>query len=316
MLLKKIRIVRFAKAAFLTACTLACFASCAVGEDNSGVTPLDNNAADKSLSLGRNYMSLWDGREITADIAEENEMVFVNASESSDMRWADFLELVKNKKSAEITLCQSESIVNLLCVPDRDGDSANIMLSETNFSDGKLFLSSVTLSSDCIYEIAEGESITYYAGEYAVYETKNSGESSTAIPFEQKVYECSSDANVTFPYQKMFSSYSDFKEYYKKYNGELEIQALKSDMEAFEDEGGFNTHIVFLRAEMSGFQSIEYETVKAVKTGNALTIYVAKRIPQERQGSAAKRQIVVTVPSEYLDEISPKNISWVIYDEK
>lgn len=105
----------------------------------------------------------------------------------------------------------------------------------------------------------------YYAGSNKLYQTENVTSELTDVPFEQKIYKCSSEANMTFPYQKMFSNYDDFSEYYLKYNGELQIQEMKKDMEAFENEGGFNNHVIFLKGELSGYEHIDYKAVKAVK---------------------------------------------------
>ena len=114
----------------------------------------------------------------------------------------------------------------------------------------------------------------------------------------------------------MFSNYDDFSEYYLKYNGELQIQEMKKDMEAFESEGGFNNHVIFLRGELSGYEHIDYKAVRAVKDKDSLFIYVAKEIPKDKAGATSKCQITVTVPSEYLDEISPKNIKWIVFTQE
>lgn len=57
----------------------------------------------------------------------------------------------------------------------------------------------------------------------------------------------------------MFSNYDDFSEYYLKYNGELQIQEMKKDMEAFENEGGFNNHVIFLK---ESFRDMSISTTK------------------------------------------------------
>lgn len=91
---------------------------------------------------------------------------------------------------------------------------------------------------------------------------------------------------------------------------------MKKDMEAFENEGGFNNHVIFLKGELSGYEHIDYKAVRAVKDKDSLFIYVAKEIPENKAGATSKRQITVTVPSEYLDEISPKNIKWIVFTQE
>ena len=61
---------------------------------------------------------------------------------------------------------------------------------------------------------------------------------------------------------------------------------------------------------------MDYKAVRAVKDKDSLFIYVAKEIPENKAGATSKRQITVTVPSEYLDEISPKNIKWIVFTQE
>lgn len=206
------------------------------------------------------FFSAWNGSEITADTAKEHGMLFMDSSEESDMRWAEFCECVKSGTEAEITVCTSTQVIH--AESSLEGDSGVLTIESEDFSEG------------------------------------------------------SSEANMTFPYQKMFSNYDDFSEYYLKYNGELQIQEMKKDMEAFENEGGFNNHVIFLKGELSGYEHIDYEVVRAVKDKDSLFIYVAKEIPENKAGATSKRQITVTVPSEYLDEISPKNIKWIVFTQE
>ena len=53
--------------------------------------------------------------------------------------------------------------------------------------------------------------------------------------------------------------------------------------------------------------SISTTNSKGGQDKDSLFIYVAKEIPENKAGATSKRQITVTVPSEYLDEISPKH---------
>lgn len=268
----------------------------------------DNNSPAKI------FFSAWNGKEITPETAKEYDMLFMDSSEESDMRWADFCECVKNGTEAEITLCTSTQVIH--AENSLEGDNGILTVDSEDLSDGSLKISSQKLSSDCLYNVYEDGMTVYYAGSRRIYQTENVTDQLTDVPFEQKVYECSCDANMTFPYQKMFSNYNDFNEYFVKYNGELQIQQMKKDMEAFEKEGGFNTHVVFLRGELSGYECIDYHVVRAVKDKDSLFIYVAKEIPENKDGATAKRQITVTIPSEYLDEINPKNINWIVFTQE
>lgn len=279
--------------------------------ENVTTDSLYQNGEDNS---GRSFFSSWDGSVITEETAAENEMVFMNASEESDQSWEDFYQAVKNLKKAEITVCSESKITHIESAPSDDGMNLNIDIAESD--DGVLKLMSKTVSSEGIYSFDDKDKLIYYAGEYPVYETENRGEKLESLPFEKAVYSCDPDANMTFPYQKTFSDYADFKNYYLQCNKELSIRELMLDMENFDEQGGFNTHVVFLRGEISGYESIEYDVIRAIKRNNSLDIYVAKRIPESRRGAVTKRQIVVTVPSEFLDEISPKNINWFVYTDE
>ena len=57
---------------------------------------------------------------------------------------------------------------------------------------------------------------------------------------------------------------------------------MKKDMEAFENEGGFNNHVIFLKGELSGYEHIDYKAVRAVKDKDSLFIYMAKEIPENK----------------------------------
>lgn len=58
------------------------------------------------------FFSAWNGSEITADTAREHGMLFMDSSEESDMRWAEFCECVKSGTEAEITVCTSTQVIH------------------------------------------------------------------------------------------------------------------------------------------------------------------------------------------------------------
>ena len=176
------------------------------------------------------FFSAWNGSEITADTAREHGMIFMDSSEESDMRWAEFCECVKSGTEAEITVCTSTQVIH--AESSLEGDSGVLTIESEDFSEGSMKLFSKKLSADSLYSVCENGFTVYYAGSNKLYQTENVTSELTDVPFEQKIYKCSSEANMTFPYQKMFSNYDDFSEYYLKYNGELQIQEMKKDMEA------------------------------------------------------------------------------------
>lgn len=310
---------RICLAAALSALALSLMTSCGSKGAESSPSVSENVTADSLCQYGTDssvssFFFSWDGSVLTEDTAADNGMVFMNASEESDRRWEEFCKAVKEQKKAEITVCSESRIIRLASVPS--GGKTDIKIETAESGDGILKLTAKTVSSEGMYSFDDKEKLIYYAGEYPIYETENRGEGLESLPFEKEVYSCDPDANMTFPYQRMFSSYSDFKDYYLQYNKELDIRELMLDMEEFDKEGGFNTHVVFLRGEISGYEATEYDVIRAVKRDSSLDIYVAERIPESRRGAVAKRQIVVTVPSEFLDEISPKNINWFVYTEE
>lgn len=296
---------------------LTIFSAC--GKNSADVTDASavssyTDSEEATDSPAKIFFSGWDGSEITPDTAKAYDMLFMDSSEESDIRWEEFCRCVKSGTEAEITVCSSTQVIH--AESSLEGENKILTVDCEDFSEGSLKLSSQKLSADSLYRVCENGMTVFYAGSRAVYQTENVKDILTDVPFEQAVYECSCDANMTFPFQKTFSNYEDFSDYFVKYNGELQIQQMRKDMEAFENEGGFNTHVVFLRGELSGYKYIDYKVVRAVKDNDSLYIYVAKVIPENREGATSKRLTAVTVPSEYLDEISPKNIKWIVFTQE
>lgn len=128
------------------------------------------------------------------------------------------------------------------------------------------------------------------------------------------MYSVNSEAGITFPYEKTFSSYSDFEKYCKKYD-ELGLGEIKKHMQNFDKQGGFNAHVVFLCGDMTVSGSGNYTLLGAIRQGNSLTISVKKEYGPNPGGKAEKCQLIATVPSEYLVDVNPEYISWVIYSE-
>lgn len=148
-----------------------------------------------------------------------------------------------------------------------------------------------------------------------IYSTSEDECGSENIPLELKVYSVNSEAGITFPYEKTFSSYGDFEKYHKKYNDELDLDEIKKDMQDFDKQGGFNAHVVFLCGDMTVSGSGEYTLLGAIRQKNSLTINVKKVYGPNPGGKSEKCQLIATVPGEYLVDVNPEYINWVIYSE-
>ena len=99
------------------------------------------------------FFSAWNGSEITADTAREHGMLFMDSSEESDMRWAEFCECVKSGTAAEITVCTSTQVIH--AESSLEGDSGVLTIESEDFSEGSMKLFSKKLSSDSLYSVCE-----------------------------------------------------------------------------------------------------------------------------------------------------------------
>ena len=140
------------------------------------------------------FFSAWNGSEITADTAKEHGMIFMDSSEESDMRWAEFCECVKSGTGAEITVCTSTQVIH--AESSLEGDSGVLTIESEDFSEGSMKLFSKKLSADSLYSVCENGLTVYYAGSNKLYQTENVTSELTDVPFEQKIYKCSSEANM------------------------------------------------------------------------------------------------------------------------
>lgn len=84
------------------------------------------------------FFSAWNGSEITADTAKEHGMIFMDSSEESDMRWAEFCECVKSGTEAEITVCTSTQVIH--AESSLEGDSGVLTIESEDFSEGSMKL--------------------------------------------------------------------------------------------------------------------------------------------------------------------------------
>lgn len=271
------------------------------------------------------YLSEWTGEQITAEKARQNGCLFKGTSSiDENNEWDEFYSAVSAGRQAEITICCADEITKISNVRmTASTDYELVILTKTKTDDG-FSQSERKITPAFIYEVNNGGILEYYVSDTLLYsrryvpEDENSDgeiENYVDTPFEAEQYSVSADANITFPYQKTFSDYEDFENYAKKYDDELNLDALTKAMQEYDNDGGFNAHVVFLYGDMAGSEQITYEFLRTVREKNELYIYLKKKIPAKKSGSVAKWQFTVTVPGEYLDEVNPDNIHWVVFED-
>lgn len=273
------------------------------------------SAAEDCQARPQNFFDDWNGEEITPQSASENGGIFLNGNtEQNTLLWNDFVKSVNKQKRAELNLCTENSIIKVSCSEGAEYKAnINIRIAE----DGKISETSRTISPAKIRSIYNQDEKTteYYISDCLIYTEQSEETDCEEIPLEFKSYTVNSEAGITFPYEKTFSSYGDFEKYYEKYNGELELDEIRADMRDFDKQGGFNAHVVFLCGDMTLSGSGEYTLLGAVRQGNTLTINVKKEYSVSKDGKAEKCQLTAAVPGEYLVDVSPECISWTVYSE-
>lgn len=294
----------------------SCFCGCGFysGTEIKAQTNSIIETAD-SLERPKSFFESWNGEKITPETAEENGGIFLNSpTETGSQLWDGFVKSVNKQKRTEMNFCTENSIINVRCTEDteykaditiRSGESGSISEISRTISPAKI-------RSRYNEDIKATE---YYISDCLIYLSTDRESDCEEIPLEFKTYTVNSEAGITFPYEKTFSSYSDFEKYYKKYNDELGLDEIKDDIKAFDDQGGFNAHVVFLCGDMTVSGDGEYTLLSAVRQGDSLTIYVKKRACGRDDGEAEKCQLTAAVQSEYLVDVSPECISWVIFSE-
>ena len=259
---------------------------------------------------------LWDGEAITAENAREKGIVYCSDGESANTElWNGFLRDVKKSKAASVLLYSDGAFTYVDHYSDTD--SGKMMFSVIRkYRDEDILCEDRSLySCGRITALLTDEGTDYYIGDMLVLSLPSQNTTSRAVPFEYEVFRADSGANVSFPFTGTFSSYSDFDKYYENYDDELNLSEMKESMIAYNNEGGFNDHVTFLRADMEGSDSVVYSVSNVVKGDNKLEIYLKKYIPKDKNSSVAKLQTTVRIPSEYLDDINPEDVSWNIYCE-
>lgn len=278
---------------------------------NISSAPVADNAADND---GESFYYRWKGELVSSDYANIQSAVLIDSDNTEGVHlWQDFLIDLDSMDKAEITVCTSKSV--MLVTENDTGSTALIQIKQRE--NGKIVTKGRMVSPVEICQVRNDKKdrYDYYISDCKVYSSPaKDGDDHRIIPAELEKYEVSSSAAVTFPYQKKFSSYSDFSDYYDEYHDSLGLDEVKDDMETLEDDGAFNTNVVFLYGIMSS-GDCEFELLRAVESDGGLIFYVKRRI-DNRSGDVKKWQLTCTVKSEYLSDISPDSIKWVIYDDE
>ena len=295
-------------AAVLSALLL--FSGC--GASDPYKRPAKNDSGSDSEQKDEEYFySVWQGEEITPETASENHCVMMGSSGS--IIWQDFLIDLTSASKAEVTVCSEDSV--MFISESSTGSTALVRIKE---KDGDSVVSSSRVISPveicCVYNEEEHE-LDYYLSDILVNKVPAEyADGYSEVPVEYSDYRVSSTAAATFPYQKYFSSYSEFENYYDTYHKVLGLDGLKKYLQGFEEKGWFNTHVVFLYGDRSGGDT-DYIFLRAVDTGNELDIYL-KRDFSGNSGGVSKWQLTCTVPGEYLSDIAPDAVRWIIYDDE
>lgn len=300
--------------ALLLSCTLMLCGGCGVTVSNGNESSLADSSADssgKTKLTGLFYT--WSGEVLTPENAEKNGCIFLgNDTANSRDKWGVFSNTIAYGNNAELTVCTEKSITAVNTISIDGNEIAQIKIKE--LQDG-VILSRGLVVSPAVIGSAEADGVKkYFIGDTVIYTEPAEGGPS-AVPAELNSFEVDPDAVLTFPYSKIFSSADDFDSYYSDFDSTLGLGEVKAYIEGLEADGGFNTNVVFLYGDMATADGVEYRLINAVCGGGELTIYVHKSAPAQKGGSISKWQLMCTVPSQYLSEIDPESITWVVYDE-
>lgn len=278
---------------------------------NISSAPVADTAAGNE---GESFYYRWKGELVTADYANIQNCVLLGSDNTEGVYlWQDFLIALDSADKAELTVCTPKSV--MLISENETGTTALIQIKQRE--NGKIVTKGRTVSPVKLCQVRNDKDgrYDYYLSDCKIYSTPaEDGDDRRTIPAELKKYAVSSSAAVTFPYQKTFSSYSDFEDYYDEYHESLGLDEIKADMEKFNDDGGFNTNVVFLDGFLSS-GDCEFELLRAVESEGGLKIYVKRKI-SNKAGDVDKWQLTCQISSEYLSEISPDSIEWIIYDDE
>lgn len=289
----------------------ALLSGCAIGKKDDGVKGQAGSRTETPAGSDSYYYK-WNGETIVAETAREHGCLMLGDSGADSSIWQGFLIDLESSAQAEVTVCTEDSVT--LVTEDETGSTAVIQTKEKDgdrvISKGRLITPAVV---GCVRDEESGW-LEYYISDCLLYKTHIKGENGyTHVPAEFGSCEVSPDAAVSFPFQECISSYNDFLSYYELYNDTLGLEELKKAMDTYEADGGFNAHVVFLYGDMC-VGDTGYEFLRAVKDGGQLFIYL-RRISSGSTAAVSKYQLSCTVPGEYLSDVAPDSVTWVVYDD-
>lgn len=285
---------------------------------SSSVGIIGGAAENKNTANTSEFFENWNGETITWSAAKENGFVFYSNEEIENIwLWDDFKSAVRLGTSAEVCVCTADEALDIDFYQNENTSQTRFTIRRRYLDkEDKLCSECTEISGAKITELLTDAGTDYYIGEYHVLSLSSQNTQSRSVPFEYTVYAADSDANVSFPFSKTFASYKDFTKYYEDYNDELELSKMKSDMKKYDGGGGFNAHVVFLYGDMDGSDQVVYQISDVVVGDGKMDIYLKKTLPEQKNGKVGKWLTVVKVPSEYLDDVKPENVNWVVYSEK
>lgn len=307
------------------ACLVMMFGtSCAFGDKSQDVSSALDEVADKPAARSEEldktgFFYTWRGEAVTPIKADENGMILIGSdTKKSQALWENFQNAVKERRKTSLMVTDGSSLT--VIDTSVSGEDYIALIQKKVYEDGRAvntgqYVSPAKLS--CVRDKDE-QRLEYYFSDCLVYScpADNAQEGAFAdIPAEFTAYPAKDDAGVTFPFQKTFSSMGDFDAYYEKYHLILGLDDMKAYIEKQESEGGFNTNIFFLYADMADNDEAQYSFLRAVKENDGLVIYLKRSMPGQKASGLSKWQLMCRVPSEYLHEIEPNNITWVIYND-
>lgn len=279
---------------------------------------VSDHADDTSSEGEQDFYSVWAGEMIDPTAAHENGLAFIGDNcAGCEMLWDDFVFKVENGEIAELTVCTEDSVTSVDVRHDNEIYSACVRYKN---ADGEGICEKCSIVSPPVPRcVKNGRAYEYYIGDRLVYTRPDGGLENNGdhepVPAEFDVYPVQGSAAVAFPYKKTFCSYSDFEDYREKYSGELDLEEIDSFMREYDKNGGFNAHVLFLYADMAVSENVSYEFLGAVRNGERLELCLKKNVPYHKEGEASKYQFVCTVPGEYLVDVKPENVSWVVFSD-
>lgn len=286
------------------------FCSCEINDGQSKTSTWKMyNSSEKSAA--EKFAETWDGSEITQETAEENNFFYMGKYSCGE--WTSFTDNAENGKNVNACVCTSQEITDISVVGKNDKQKLTICT--YTFKNGKTVSHKKSVSPVCFYTVKEDNVLNYYCSDQLLFsEPSKDNDEYSEIPVNFNAYEANSNAGITFPFSQTFSSYADFEKFFHKYEKTLDLKKIKSDMLNYEKSGGFNAHIVFLYGDMAGSDKTVYSFVKAVVNNDRLYLYMKKEIVSG--GQVSKKLFTAAVSGEYLENVPPEKVSWVIYSEE